>query len=176
MAACNGKLECLKFLVMAGGDRQQRDKVRNYFPSCVLHSPCTLHTKKVIFIYYFSVELKCFMLKLMMEKNIWYVEFNYLFILCEIILIYVWKMIVLHIFWWRVLIVCRVCVVFYQREGKNAMDWAKEYGKTACYEFLRDFDQVGKHCSEFLPTNLSFFYNLLFFNFIFNLFHSNWLS
>ena len=172
-AACSGQLECLKFLVMAGGDyRQQRDTVRNYFPSCVLHSYCTLHTKKVIFIYYFSVELKCFMLKLMMEKNVWYVEFNYLFILCEIILIYVLKMFVLRIFWFRVLI---VCLVFYQYGNMNAMDWAKSEGRTACYEFLRDFDQVGKHRSEFLHTNLSFFYYLLFFNFISILFNSKLL-
>ena len=77
-------------------------------------------------------------------------------------------------FWLRVLIVCRVCVVFYQ-DGRNAMDWAKNKGHTACYEFLRDFDQVGKHCSEFLPTNLSFFYYLLFFNFILILFNSKLL-
>ena len=65
--------------------------------------------------------------------------------------------------------------MFYQ-SGKNAMDYAKQNGYTACYEFLRDFDQVGKHCSEFLRTNLSFFYYLLFFNFILILFHSKLLN
>ena len=156
-AAIGGKFECLKFLVMAGGDyRQQRNEVRNYFSSCVLHSSCTLQTKKVILLNYFSVELKCFMLKLMMEKNVWYVEFNYLFILCEIILIYILNMFLLFIFCFCVLIVCRVFLVFYQR-GKNAMDFAKDNGQTACYEFLRDFDKVGKQRSEFLHTNLSFF-------------------
>ena len=143
--------------------------------SCVLHFTCILKTQKEMLIYYFCVKLKCFMLELMIENHLWYVEINYLFICVKLIWFIISRYLCFVYFELRVCIWRRgssvmcvnmcviLCLVFYQN-GMNAMEWAKQRGKTSCYEFLRDYDEVGRQRSEFLDTNSSSFLVFLFYN------------
>ena len=134
LAAYNGHLECLKYLVQCGGDRQQRDKVRNcLFIMCVTlylylnDSKSDIHILFLCWTEMFHVEVDDGESSLICWTQL-------CLHLCEIILIYIFKIFVLRVFWVTCLymeagLICHVCqYVCNPLSRVLSEEWQERYG------------------------------------------------